>query len=142
MKIKTRQFGEVNIDDGKIINMPSGIPGFKDQKRYVVLQKEETAPFFLFQCVDDPNLAFVVLDPVKVYPEYTLEEKDFESTVDWEFEKEGVTCFVIVTIPNGNPEKMTANFMAPLVINNERKEGLQLILQNSPYSHQQKLLEK
>ncbi len=140
MNIKTRQFGEVNIDEEKIINMPTGIPGFKDQKRYVVLQKEETAPFFLFQCVDDPNLAFVVLDPVKVYPEYTLEEKDFEKTIDWEFEKDGITCFVIVTIPHGSPEKMTANFMAPLVINNERKEGIQLILQNSPYSHQQQLL--
>lgn len=140
MKIKTRQFGEINIDDDKIINMPLGIPGFKDQKRYVVLQKKETAPFFLFQCVDDPNLSFVVLDPVKVYPEYSLDEEDFETNIDWKFEKEGITCFAIVTIPQGSPEKMTANFMAPLVINNERKEGIQLILQNSLYSHQQPLL--
>lgn len=140
MKIQTRQFGEVDIDPEKIINMPSGVPGFRDKKRYVVLQKEETVPFFLFQCVEDPNLAFVVLDPVKIMPEYAIEKSDFEKSLEWQFDDEEISCFVIVTIPSGTPEKMTANFLAPLVINNERKEGVQLILQNSSYSHQQPLL--
>ena len=140
MKIQTRQFGEVDIDADKIINMPSGIPGFKDKKRYVVLQKEETVPFFLYQSVDDSNLSFVVLDPTKVMPEYSIEKSDFEKSVDWAFEDEEISCFVIVTIPNGNPEKMTANFMAPLVINNDRKQGFQIVLQSSNYSHKQPLL--
>ena len=140
MKIQTRQFGEVDIDAEKIINMPAGIPGFKGHKRYVVLQKEETVPFFLYQSVDDPNLSFVVLDPTKVMPEYAIERTDFEKSVDWGFEEDEISCFVIVTIPSGNPEKMTANFMAPLVINNNKKEGFQLILQNSAYSHKQPLL--
>lgn len=140
MKINTRQFGEMSIDDDKIINMPDGIPGFRQQKRYVILEKKETSPFYLFQCVDDPNLAFVVMDPLRFYPEYTLSVKDFDNTIKWEFEKEELSCFVIITIPQGKPEDMTANFMAPIVINNERKEGMQLILQGSPYSHQQLLL--
>ena len=140
MKIDTRQFGEMSIDDEKIINMPDGIPGFRQQKRYVLLEKKETSPFYLFQCVDDPNLAFVVMDPLRFYPEYTLSVKDFDNTIKWEFEKEELSCFVIITIPQGKPEDMTANFMAPIVINNERKEGMQLILQGSPYSHQQLLL--
>ena len=141
MKINTRQFGEIDIDEQKIINMPLGIPGFRDRKRYVILQKEETAPFLLFQCMDDPNLSFVVLDPVMILPEYTIEQKDLEKIVSWDFEKDEISCFVIVTIPKGNPEKMTANFMAPLVINNKLKEGLQFILPNSPYSHQHQLLQ-
>nr|WP_320015820.1 flagellar assembly protein FliW [uncultured Desulfobacter sp.] len=140
MKINTRQFGEMSIDGDKIINMPDGIPGFRQQKRYVILEKKETSPFYLFQCVDDPNLAFVVMDPLRFYPEYTLSVKDFDNTIKWEFAKEELSCFVIITIPKGKPEDMTANFMAPIVINNERKEGMQLILQGSPYSHQQLLL--
>lgn len=140
MKINTRQFGEIEIDEQKIIHVPLGIPGFRDQKRYVLLQKEETVPFLLFQCMDEPNLSFVVLDPVKIMPGYAIEETDLEKIVSWDFDKDEISCFVIVTIPNGNPEKMTANFMAPLVINNVKKEGLQLILQNSSYSHQHQLL--
>ena len=140
MKIDTRQFGQVEIDEEKIINVPAGIPGFLDKKRYVILQKEETIPFFLFQCVDDPNLSFVVLDPIMILPEYSIEKKDIQRSVSWDFEKDEISCFVIVTIPSGNPEKMTANFLAPLVINNKRREGLQLILENSAYSHQQQIL--
>ena len=75
MNINTRQFGKVSIDGDKIINMPDGIPGFRQQKRYVVLEKKETSPFYLFQCVDDPNLAFVIMDPLRFYPEYTLSVK-------------------------------------------------------------------
>lgn len=140
MKIDTRQFGEIEIDEEKIINMPLGIPGFRDRKRYVVLQKEETIPFLVFQCVDDPNLSFVVLDPVKIISEYTIEKNDLAKIVAWDLDREELTCFVIVTIPKGNPEKMTANFMAPLVINNNLKEGFQFIFQNSLYSHQHQLL--
>ena len=140
MKLNTKQFGEVSIDDKKIINMPDGVPGFRQQKQYVVLEKKETSPFFLFQSVDDPNLAFVVMDPLRFYPEYTLSVKDFDTTIKWDFGNEELSCFVIVTIPHGKPEEMTANFMAPIVINNKRKEGMQLILQGSPYSHQQLLL--
>ncbi len=140
MKINTRQFGEIDIDEQKVINMPLGIPGFKGKNRYAVLQKEETVPFFLFQCVDDPNLSFVVLDPVKIIPEYTIDKKDLAKIVSWDLEQDEISCFVIVTIPKGNPEKMTANFMAPLVINNNAREGLQFILQNSSYSHQHQLI--
>jgi flagellar assembly factor FliW len=82
----------------------------------------------------------VILDPVQFYPEYKIEQEDIEKLVTWDLEKDEISCFVIVTIPHGTPEKMTANLMAPLVINNKRIEGLQLILQNSSYSHQHQLL--
>lgn len=141
MKINSRQFGEVKIDEQKIVEMPLGIPGFRDKKRYVVLQKEETIPFFLFQCVDDPNLSFVVLDPVQIFPDYTIEKDDLKKVVSWDLEKDEISCFVIVTIPDGNPEGMTANMMAPLVINNRVKQGLQYIIEGSSYSHQHQLLQ-
>lgn len=140
MKIDTKQFGEIEIDEDKIIDLPLGIPGFRDFKRYVILQKKETVPFFLFQNLEDPNLSFVVLDPNLILPEYSIEKSDIEKSVKWDLEKDEISCFVIITIPNGNPEKMTANLLAPLVINNNKKEGLQLILQNSSYSHKHQLL--
>ncbi|MCG8565343.1 MAG: flagellar assembly protein FliW [Desulfobacterales bacterium] len=141
MKIETRQFGKIDIDEEKILTLPVGIPGFRDIKKYVVLQKPETVPFLLFQALEDPDLSFVILDPVKVFPEYEIGKRDLEKLVDWDFETDEISCFVIVTIPGGNPEKMTANMMAPLVINNNRREGLQLILENSNYSHQHQLLQ-
>ena len=141
MKIETRQFGPIEVDEDKVVTMPVGIPGFRDKKKFVVLQKEETVPFLVFQSLDDPNLSFVVLDPIKIFPEYNIEKRDLEKVVTWDFENDEISCFVIVTIPSGSPEKMTANLMAPLVINNHKKEGLQLILEKSNYSHQHQLLQ-
>ncbi|MCK5541272.1 MAG: flagellar assembly protein FliW [Desulfobacterales bacterium] len=140
MKIMTRQFGEIEIDETKIINVPAGIPGFQDKKRYSMLQKEEAAPFLFFQSVDDPNLSFVILDPKSVMPDYLVEAKDINTVVSWDCDNDEISLFVIVTIPNGDPESATANFLAPLVINTKRKEGLQLILQNTTYSCQHPLV--
>ncbi len=140
MKILTRQFGEIEIDETKIINIPAGIPGFQDKKRYSMLQKEEAAPFLFFQSVDDPNLSFVIIDPKSVMPDYLVEEKDINKVVSWDFDNDEISLFVIVTIPNEVPENATANFLAPLVINTKRKEGLQLILQNTTYSCQHPLV--
>lgn len=140
MKIDTKQFGEIEIDAKKIILLPLGIPGFRKHKKYVILQRKETVPFSLFQNLEDPNLSFVVLDPTLTLPDYAIDKSDIEKSVQWDLENDEISCFVIVTIPNGTPEKMTANLLAPLVINNEKKEGLQLILQNSSYSHKHQLL--
>ncbi len=140
MKIKTRQFGEIEIDETKIINMPSGIPGFQNRKRYSMLQKEEAAPFLFFQCIEDPDLSFVILDPKSVMEDYIVEEKEINRVVSWDLKNDEITLFVIVTIPSGDPEKATANFLAPLVINTKRKEGLQIILQNTDYSCQHPLV--
>ncbi len=140
MEINTKQFGKIEIDENKIVHVPTGIPGFREKKKFVFLQREDTVPFYLFQCVEDPNLAFIVIEPTKVFPDYTIDKELLEKYVSWDFDKEELSCFVIVTIPKGNPEKMTANFIGPLVINNDRKEGLQVILENSSYSHQQTLL--
>ncbi len=120
--------------------MPIGIPGFQNRKRYSMLQKEEAAPFLFFQSVDDPDLSFVILDPKSVMEDYIVEEKEINRVVPWDLKNDEISLFVIVTIPSGDPEKATANFLAPLVINTKRKEGLQLILQNTDYSCQHPLV--
>jgi len=141
MKIMTRQFGEIEIDETKIIDVPAGIPGFQDKKRYSMLQKEEAAPFLFFQCIDDPDLSFVILDPKCVMPDYLVDDKYINDVVPWNCGNDEISLFVIVTIPNGDLESATANFLAPLVINTKRKEGLQLILQNTTYSCQHPLVD-
>ena len=37
MKIKTRDFGEIEIDESTIINVPEGIIGFESVKRYTLI---------------------------------------------------------------------------------------------------------
>src|SRR4051812_27520296 len=63
MEIVTTRFGTLNVEDERVIDFPKGLLGFPDRTRYALIQTGEENYFFWLQCVDEPNLAFVVTDP-------------------------------------------------------------------------------
>ncbi len=136
MKIKTKQFGEIDIDENRIINMPAGMPGFKDKKRYAIIQKKQTEPFSFYQSLDDQELGFILIDPLLIMSDYKIDKKELSRIVPWDIEKDEILYFVTLTIPKGKPSRMTANLLAPLVISITRKEAVQLILYDTSYSYQ------
>ena len=69
MKIKSRPFGEIEIRDEDILDLPDGLIGFEEYTRYVLLSIPEEAPFSWLQSVEDPGLAFVVINPLEVFGE-------------------------------------------------------------------------
>ncbi len=98
----------------------------------------------LVQSLDDPALAFVITNPWLFKPDYHLEAGPAIDAMGWEGEpdKLPLECYVIVTIPRGVPEKMTANLIGPIVLNTETREAVQIVLLNDAYSHKYPLLNK
>lgn len=134
-KIETERFGQLEIEEERIIHFPEGILGFPEQKNYVVLEHSPGSAFCWLQSVDNPGLAFVMADPLQVKEGYveglSPEEKSFlndNNNID-------PIIMAIVTIPRGEVEKMTINLMGPLVIDSENRTGRQVILANSGYDH-------
>lgn len=143
MIIENTRFGILEIEDEKIITMKRDIPGFSGQKRFVLLNREESRPFLWYQSVDDPSLAFVLLNPFLVVSDYSLDMPSILADVSWPVdEMDHVAIFAIVNASSGVPEEMTANLMAPLVVNTKRFEAAQIIIQNSGYSHRYPIFEK
>jgi len=58
VKIRTTRFGEIEVEDEAVISVPGGLIGFSDQERYVIIEHKPESPFFWFQAVDRPDLAF------------------------------------------------------------------------------------
>ncbi len=142
MKLNTRNFGEIEIDDNKILSFPDGIPGFEDLKEYAIIQNpEEDVPFHWLQSVEDTDLAFVIANPFNFKADY-----DFRippSTVD-KLKIEGpedVLIFSIVLIPE-DVSKMTANLQAPLIINTKNNRAKQIIIDNEDYPRKFYILEE
>jgi flagellar assembly factor FliW len=137
VKIKTTRFGTITIDEDRIIGMPSGMLGFPDKRRFVILQHSEASPFFWYQCVDDPALAFVITSPFLCLPDYKVDISEVVREMAWEGAQEEkiFELYVVVNVPRGSPEKMTANLIGPILINNKAREAVQLVISNSPYSH-------
>jgi len=132
MKIKTTRFGEVEIADEKVLHFPEGIIGFHSLKRFVLLGKQSRLVMWL-QAVDNPRIAFIVINPFLFEPDYnprlTQEDLDFLKVQD----SNDLHIFAIVVVPE-DPQKMTANLLGPVVINTKEKIGKQVILLDGGYS--------
>lgn len=139
MKLETRQFGPLEVEPASILTFASGLLGFEELKRFVLLERPEIAPLEWLQSVENPQIVFTVIDPTVVFGNY---QPDF-SPEDWEAlglsEGEPVTVRVLVTVPK-DPADMTANLLGPLVINTAQGKGRQVVLVNSEYPVRQRLL--
>ena len=137
MKIKTTRFGTISIEKEKTIDMPFGMLGFPDEKKFVILQHRENSPFFWYQSVDDPALAFVITSPLLFKPDYQIDLEDALKVMSWngDGKTNGVEIYIVVNIPKGLPQKMTGNFIGPILINNKVRQAVQIVISNSPYIH-------
>lgn len=137
MNIKTSRFGTITIEEEKIITMPFGMLGFPDVKRFVILQHKENSPFFWYQSVDDPTLAFVIMSPFLFKPDYTVDLENVLKEMSWseEEKQENLELYVVVNIPKGAPNKMTANLIGPILINNKIYQAVQMVISDSHYTH-------
>lgn len=137
MKIETKQFGTIEIDDEKVYTMPNGMPGFQRMRRFAYIEQEEIWPFQCFQCLDDPTLSFFIMNPYLFKADYKVDIGLAIKAAGWDGDDpEDIKICVIVNTSAGIPEKITANLIGPLVINTRRFEVVQFVLHNSPYSHQ------
>jgi flagellar assembly factor FliW len=143
VKIETTRFGEIHLDASQVIRMPDGMPGFIESKRFVIIQNKENSPFFWYQSLDDPDLAFVITDPNQFVPEYHPDFRQHLQTISWidlNVMFQEITCYVVVSIPRGAPEKMTGNFLGPLVMDLSSRVAVQLVIPDDKYSHKTRLL--
>jgi len=126
MEIITKKFGKIVIDKNKIILFPEGILGFEKFKKYILIEEQKESMFKWLQCIDNPDLTFLIIEPEIFKINYTLDISD----KDVEFLKiekpEDVEIFAIVNVPE-NPMKMTANLQGPIVINLRKKLAKQVI---------------
>lgn len=142
MKIGTRKFGEIIIDEKKILTMPEGLPGFPGFDRYVLLEDEKTAPFCWLQSLDEPDLALVIMDPLVFMPDYKLGLEAFIKDRKWTgVKEEDLLVYVVVNISGEDEDKkITANLMGPLVMNSKNNEVIQVVLSDADYSYQYDIL--
>ena len=140
MKIVTSRFGELEVSEDLIIEMTKPVLGFEQVRRYVVVETEDFEPFKWLQSVDDPDLAFVIVNPLLFFPDYTIEVNPKEIE-ELKVESAGhIITYSIVTIP-ADYTRMTANLQGPILINTRTNLGKQLVLVNSRHGIKHRLVD-
>ena len=139
--IKGTRLGDIEVTEGKIITFPYGLLGFEKMKRYVLLTPNPSSPFRWFQSVDNPELAFVVVNPLVFHPTYDMKIPAAQLDVIACKDAKNLAVLVIVTIPE-DPAKMTANLAGPLLINTKNMTGVQAVLGDEEYSTEHPILKE
>ncbi len=138
MNVETTHFGVVDVDENRIITFPTGLLGFSSFTRYALLQPDEDAAFFWLQCIDAPELAFVVTDPslwVRDYQVPIRREQMDELGLD---KLENAQVFVIL---NKHDRTLTGNLQGPLVINIVSRNAMQLVLADKRWTTRHEIVQ-
>lgn len=132
MQIQTRDFGAIEIDKEEIIEFPEGIPGFLDEKQFVLLPLDEESSFIIMQSVNTQNLAFITIEPKNIISNYEFNISDKTEKL---LKIKGIEDIILLNVVNirDSIEDMTINLAAPLIINIKENLGKQVILDNSKY---------
>ncbi|HQG33050.1 MAG TPA: flagellar assembly protein FliW [Deltaproteobacteria bacterium] len=140
MEIKTTRFGNITVQDEKVICFPKGILGFSQNKRFILFPHTEGSPFYWLQSMDDGSVAFVVMNPQLVKPDYkiTVEESVLSEIKAEESSELDVLC--IVTIPHNQPDKMTINLLGPIILNADKRYAMQVVCPEENYSHRHPII--
>ncbi|NME05068.1 flagellar assembly protein FliW [Psychrobacillus sp. BL-248-WT-3] len=133
MKIKTAYLGEVEIEKADIIGFEYGIPGFEEEKEFVLLPIEGNITFHALQSVHTEALAFIVTNPYTIVENYSFDlEESMVKALQIKEEQE-VAVFTIVSLKE-TIASSTINLKAPIVLNTTNKKAKQVILNNEEYS--------
>lgn len=126
MRVQTKAFGTVEIDDRQVIRFTRGVFGFETLQAYALLDAKEP-PFYWLQSLDDVQTAFVLVNPYVIRPDYVLNVSEADLNELRNPSEEDVLVFAIVTIPRGDVRGMTANLQGPIVVNRSERLAKQCI---------------
>ncbi|OAT81550.1 flagellar assembly protein FliW [Bacillus sp. MKU004] len=132
MIINTKYHGEIEVKEDRVLNFEQGIPGFNEEKEFVVLPLQDNELFHILQSVTTSQLGFVVTDPFLFTKEYDFElDQGTVELLAFTSEKD-VKVLTILTMRE-TLNKSTANLQAPIIINLANNKAKQVILNDTTY---------
>ncbi|MDR1736324.1 MAG: flagellar assembly protein FliW [Oscillospiraceae bacterium] len=136
MKVSTARFGEISIADEKIIAFKDGIPSFEECRDFALITTEETEPFLWLQSLDMPEIALAVINPFRLFPDYSPRVPEAALADIGSPRDEDVLLLTVAVIPR-EPESMTTNLVSPILINAQANLGKQVIIDGGDYQIRQ-----
>lgn len=120
---------ELPIGADCIVEMPLGLLGFEQIKKYRLLRNHDEAPFLWLQMLDGPGQAFIVVPPAAVVEDYRpdLSSEDV-SFLDLADPKDAWVLNIVTLRRNGDA---TVNLKGPIVCNRRTRIAKQIIPLNA-----------
>jgi flagellar assembly factor FliW len=124
------RFGELEVGRDTIIEFPQGLIGFSNYRNYVLLDHKE--PFSWLHSIEEPSLAFVVIDGFQFGKMYDLSIPARVKECD--FQEDDEYAILIVVTVRESLALTSANIKAPLFVNVRNRRGVQVICEDPKLS--------
>jgi len=116
--------------DVPVIEFVSPLPGFPGERRFVLVRLDDAGVLFALTSVEDPELRFLVVPPVPFFPDYAPEVDEETLRALSVRDAEGLLVLLVVTAGE-TAQESTANLMAPIILHEETRRAVQLVLTGS-----------
>ena len=141
MKLQTKYFGEIDYDPSETITFPAGLFGFDDEHDFLLLPFDGSGENLLcLQSTATPALAFVVMDPFSLCPEYVPALRKAELQLFGVEDIQGL-CFYVMCAVKHPVSASTVNLKCPVVIHPGTREARQVIMEIEDYGMRHPLAE-
>jgi Uncharacterized protein conserved in bacteria len=144
-ELATKYFGSVSYQEDGVIDFPAGLPGFEKETEFLVMEPPANAPLVFLQSLQHPNLCFLALPIQGLDPDYqpVMTREDL-TTLGLDTGRQPaiggeISCLAIIVVAENGP--VTANLLAPVVINRANRRGVQAVRVDSIYSHRHSVTE-
>lgn len=133
MNITTKLFGEIEVDENKMIVFTSGIIGFPDLTDFLLIHETESSDGIKWlQSVQEPAFAIPVVDPLVIMGNYNPNvEDEFIKPLNI-IDESDMLVLVTITVPK-DITQMTVNLRAPIIICGSSRKANQIIVDQDEY---------
>ena len=133
MIIQTEKFGELNVDEDKIIEFPDALPGFPNLKKFTLLHRKDRDgndlhTFAFLQSIENTDIALALIDVSYYLTDYTLNLNDDDLDIIGGFSPEDTLIYNVMVVPE-KLEDIRTNLKAPIVINSITRKGKQIVME-------------
>lgn len=135
MKLQTKYFGEIEYEAGEALTFPAGIFGFEEEHSFLLLPFDGSRGNMLcLQSTATPALAFIVLDPFLLKPDYApvLRRAELQQ---FGVADAGELGFYVLCAVKKPVSDSTVNLRCPLVVHPETREARQVIMEQYEMRH-------
>lgn len=125
--LETTRFGTLHVGPSERIEVVQGLPGFPGLRELVVVPVDEHGLFAWLQACDQADVAFLAVNPFAYFPDYDVELDDTTAGTLEAAHGDELVVYSLVTV-HREEGRITANLLAPIVINVTRRRANQVIL--------------
>lgn len=136
MKFVTKLFGEVDIDESKMLTFEEGIIGYPHMQHFFMIydaDQGKKSGISWLQSVEEPAFALPVINPLVIEPTYNPSVEDELLSQLGDSGEDGFLVFSTLRVPP-DITQMTINLRAPLIINPQTRKCRQIIVEDEKYS--------